>query len=566
MKKRLLNNCRSIASSKWLPWLLLIILCLPAVFALTVPGFYGASDDIHVAWIYEMMRTLRTGQIPPRFVPDLSYGFGYPLFNFVFPLPYYLGAVFSFAGLSLVNSLKLVFGLSIVFSGLFMYGLLKDILGSFLGLAGAVMYVYTPYRAIDIYFRGDIGESVAFVFFPVVLLALSRLSKGSSSISRWIGIGGLGIAGLILSHNIAAYMFMSAAILFVIFMLFQSWSDRERFLSLLKRVTIMFLLGLAAASYFWVPAILDSRLVKYDTVFSYADNFPSVRQILAPYLPGKQAAPDPYGSQSFYLGTVGLVVVVMSLVFFIILNRKIKRRDILIFGWAVTCLFVSLFMMNYRSVFLWQRIPFLPYFQFPWRFLMLTTFLIPFLLVVVPKGLRRSTGIMLIFLSIATTFQLFKPHDFLLREDDYYLNRYIPEPVASEEYRLTKEEYLRLPVGTEERPEKNYPLLYPLGNVVEIESENLLKIKATTVATHQFWLNYSKYNFPGWVAYVNGLRVQVKSGRPFGQVSILVPKGRNRVEIMFEETRFKEVLDLASFGAILGLLFIAVRKEGTPHE
>ena len=72
-----------------LPWVIVAgLLIIPAVWALFVPGYYGASDDIHMAWLHEFHKTLMLFQIPPRFVPDLSYGFGYPLFNFVFPLPF----------------------------------------------------------------------------------------------------------------------------------------------------------------------------------------------------------------------------------------------------------------------------------------------------------------------------------------------------------------------------------------------------------------------------------------------------------------------------------------------
>ena len=71
-------------------WIFIILFfSIPAVWALLVPGFYGASDDLHIAWLQQMDKIIKMGQIPPRFVPDLSFGFGYPLFNFVFPLPFY---------------------------------------------------------------------------------------------------------------------------------------------------------------------------------------------------------------------------------------------------------------------------------------------------------------------------------------------------------------------------------------------------------------------------------------------------------------------------------------------
>src|SRR5216684_48647 len=110
------------------------LLFIPVVWALFVPGFFGASDDIHIAWLFEMHKTLFSGQIPPRYVPDLSYGFGYPLFNFIYPLPFYMGELFHLLGLNFVDSIKAVFFISIPLSAFFMYLLIKEFSDSLIGL------------------------------------------------------------------------------------------------------------------------------------------------------------------------------------------------------------------------------------------------------------------------------------------------------------------------------------------------------------------------------------------------------------------------------------------------
>ena len=75
-------------------FILAFIFCLPAFWSLFIPGLYGFSDDLHVGWLFEMHQVIKILQIPPRFVPDLSYGFGYPLFNYVFPLPFFIAELF----------------------------------------------------------------------------------------------------------------------------------------------------------------------------------------------------------------------------------------------------------------------------------------------------------------------------------------------------------------------------------------------------------------------------------------------------------------------------------------
>ena len=145
-------------------WLIILLLSIQAVYSLFVHGLYGFSDDSHIGWLYEMDRAVKLLQIPPRFVPDLSFGFGYPLFNFVYPLPFYLGEVFHLIGFSFVDATKLVFGLSIPLSMWAMYLFLREFLDWKLALAGAVLYVFAPYRATEIFVRGAIGEIVAFIF------------------------------------------------------------------------------------------------------------------------------------------------------------------------------------------------------------------------------------------------------------------------------------------------------------------------------------------------------------------------------------------------------------------
>src|SRR3989339_2149703 len=188
-------------------WLIVLIISLPAVRYLFINGFFGVSDDLHIGWLYEMDRVIKMLQFPPRYVPDLSYGFGYPLFTFVYPLPFYIAEIFHLIGLSLVNSVKLVFGLSVPVSMYFMYKLLRVYMKEDFSLAGAVLYVYAPYRSLEFFVRGTIGEITAFVFFPLIILAIIKNKPYILALS---------FAGLILSHNIMAYMFMPFLLLFVI--------------------------------------------------------------------------------------------------------------------------------------------------------------------------------------------------------------------------------------------------------------------------------------------------------------------------------------------------------------
>src|SRR3972149_9116352 len=108
MKKFLLKN--------W-AMSLIVVLSIFTVWPLFVPGYFSHHDDLHVMRIFEMRKCLADLQIPCRWVPDMGYGNGYPIFNFYGVFPYYLGAIASFA-LGYIGAAKLLFFLPLVFGGI----------------------------------------------------------------------------------------------------------------------------------------------------------------------------------------------------------------------------------------------------------------------------------------------------------------------------------------------------------------------------------------------------------------------------------------------------------------
>lgn len=528
-------------------WIFIILIfSIPAVWALFVKGYFGASDDLHIAWLYELDRAIKLGQIPPRFVPDLSFGFGYPLFNFVFPLPFYIGEIFHLLGLTLVDSVKTVLFISIPISGIFMHLLLREFTKNRFAFVGAMLYIYAPYRAVDIYIRGAIGEALSFIFLPLVILAIVKLK--SSTNWKWVGLGAVSVASLVLSHNITAYMFLPFVIMFLILQIFITAAKKAFFL----RLFLMFFLGFSISIYFWLPALLESSLLKYDTVFNFFDHFPTVRQLVTPYWGYGGSVPGEGDGISFFLGGANLLVLVLAGLLLIFKWQAITKQNKLLMIWALSGLAAAIFLMNYRSTFVWNNLPLLPYFQFPWRFLILVTFFIPLLVVIFEKFKHEKTLILLIMaLIIFPTWTFFRPEHYLRREDDYYLNRYIPTPSASSEYLKIREEYLRLPKAAEIRPNKNFPLLFPDDGIKKVDKLNDLKVVFEFESDKGRLINLNKYYFPGWQAKIDGKTVEIFAGKPFGQVSIFVPAGSHEARVYFQETSFRNFLNFASLGAFL---------------
>src|SRR4051812_19673057 len=91
-------------------WHLILIgfLGLLVSWPIFLPGYFTHHDDLQVMRIFEMRKCIEDLQIPCRWVPDMGYGNGFPLFNYYGNLPYYIGAFLSYL-LGYINSAKTLF-------------------------------------------------------------------------------------------------------------------------------------------------------------------------------------------------------------------------------------------------------------------------------------------------------------------------------------------------------------------------------------------------------------------------------------------------------------------------
>ena len=161
---------------KSLFWLVLLI-SFPAVISLIKPGFYSMYDDMQVIRLQQMDMCIKDGQIPCRWVPELGYGYGYPLFQYYAPLPYYTMEAFHLVGFSYIDSVKIGFGLSVFLSALFMYFLSRQFFNKIPSLVATTLYIFLPFRAVDLYVRGGMGQLWGMAALPLFLLGLELLIR-----------------------------------------------------------------------------------------------------------------------------------------------------------------------------------------------------------------------------------------------------------------------------------------------------------------------------------------------------------------------------------------------------
>ena len=386
--------------------LLVILLSIPAFFRMVRSGIFSMSD-FHLFRLYEFDKCVKAMQIPCRWAPDAGLGYGEPLFNFYPQLPYAIGEIFHLLGFTFVDSLKILFTLSIIGSAIAIYFLAKHLWKSqWAGIVSAAIYIYAPYRAVDVWVRGALPEALAFTIFPLIILAIEK--------RKLITLGFL-LSALILTHNLSALMFLPVVLVWLIYRKYWKgfWG---------------FIVAAGLSAFYVLPVIFESRFVDLVSTtqgyFDFRAHFLTLSQIFLDFTWG-------YGGSTWGEGdglnlSVGLIQWVLPLVIvlvFVLKKEILKQKEFLI---LLIAGFVYLFLTHNKSTFIWENLSFTVYLQFPWRFLGVAVFCFALssgLIVKIVKN--RIFGFALLILVsyfVLRISNFFKPDIWYNVSDSYFLS------------------------------------------------------------------------------------------------------------------------------------------------
>jgi len=522
---------------KRLSLLLIIGLALLAGRWLFKPGIFPIHDDLQVARLYEMHRCWEERQIPCRWVPDMGYGFGYPLFNFYPPFPYYLGEMFHLVGVSFINSIKIVFLLGLLVSGIGMFLLGREFFGTEGGLLAAGLYLWAPYHAVDLYVRGAMNEFWAMAFFPFIFWSIFKVLKEGK---KYVPALALSYAGLLLSHNIMSMLFVPISVLWGIFLLL---------VFRLKKKNLWWLIigggwGGGLAAFFVLPAFFEKKYVHVETMFigyfNYLAHFVSLKQLFFSRFWG-------YGSSvwgendgmPFQIGLPHwpLALLVLGGGIFLFLRRRWKKENLFLVTFLFLLFVGSLFLTHLRAVFIWKHLSFLHYLQFPWRFLALATFFVSFLGGGVFLLLSRKANwlvILLLGITLILNYSYFRPEKMILLSDE--------EKLFSSRgwYKLqTDAIFDYLPKSASLPPSSPAPEIPVVKEgVARINSfkkgTNWMKADVSVFEKTVLW--FPAFCFPGWKAWVNKEEVKISCVPKLGVISLSLPAGAQNVYLRLVNT------------------------------
>lgn len=511
--------------------ILLIVLSLIALWPFFKKGYFETHDgDWIIIRFSAFHQTLTAGQFPVRFVDRLNNNFGYPVINFLYPLPFYLAEIPKIFGFGFEESIKIISVLSTVFSALAMYWALSQKFNKEASLAGAAIYLFAPYRFVDLYVRGSFGENVAFLLIPLILGSIFKVTKRKK---LFLPILSFAVAGLILSHNLLAFLFLP--ILFFIGLILARGSRLNLFLG--------FLVGVATSLFYWLPALYDLQFVKFSQIkiSEIAVHLTSVNRLITPSW-GFGTLPQGQASFSPQIGLVAIAVFIAAIIFRLIDGKK----NLFVDFFLVLFLLSALLMLNVSLPF-WSLVPFVDIIQFPWRLLSLVVFASAILSAyVIEKSKKRQIATLIIILAaVISTAVYTKPKAFVEREDSFYS--------TNEDTTTVRGEYM--PIWVLKKPN------FRADQKIEIEegeariiTQEIRPAKYNSVI-EAFTPSKVKVNliyFPGWQVNVDRVKQAIDYQNKHGLIMFELPKGRHEVIIKYTKTPVHLVSEIISLIVFIG--------------
>ena len=544
------------------------------------PSLPTATDaELHIFRIAEMGYGLQAGNLYPRWAANFYYGYGYPIFNYYAPLTYHLGNwVTLFQPERAVVGAKTLFITAALLGAIGAYLLGREFGGQAGGVLGAAAFGFAPYiTLINPHVRGDLPEVFALAIVPWTLWSWERLwdSGGKGIFVTAI----LSAAMTLLSHNLTGLTTM------LLLMALSAWywlikKNRER-------VGWAFLAGsltMALTAFFWLPFLLERRFIHLDVVgeghYDFRNHFVLLRDLLAflHSIDWRAATNDPPMS-------VGPVLVFLAVAGFVVALVWREENHHRVYFYMLSSL-LCFWLITPGSRRVWEAVPGMAYYQFPWRFLgPLAVLLVPLVASLGNIALSKKrralvlTGVCaaIIITAMPGLYPIpwmpnFGPTDPLTLLDFELQGRWrgttstddfipttvevIPGPTQS-----LLDSYHSPPIDRVNR----YTL--PDGATVTVLDELPGHNRFAVQAPHEMLLRLYLFYFPGWKAYVDGQETPIEIAKPEGFITLWVPAGEHEVLLSFEDTSPRTAGWIIA-GASLVILLIAIWRfpKATPES
>lgn len=523
----------------------------------------GHDAERYPVRLGQFARAVRERHLPPVWAPDLSCGHGQPHFEFAPPLCYALALPLLALGLPVATAIQLPIAALTLGGAVATRALARRWGGEPGGVLAAAAFLFAPYLQVDLYVRAAWAESAALALLPVGVLALvhDAARPGPAALALLAAV----VAGIAASHPpgflLAAGVLSTLAVALAV-------AARSPWPAL--RAGLALGLGSAAAALAWLPAFLERGLVKTALLDSPAlrfdQHFVLVRQLVWSRWGFGHSLPGPDDGMPFHVGPIAVVLGAVGVVAAARSGDR-SRQAVAIAAAGLTL--GAAFLATAASRPLWETLPLLRYFGYPWRVLGVPAVLLPLLAASAAPRLGRWP-------TLATTALLAL---FSVRHAGAWGSR----PVAGAELdgEATARRCARSTLLEEFEPAtasaglayEEAPLQAPeaagvaIATVARAAGRERYRVRVPASAAPGAELRARTFYYPGWIVRADGAAIAAAPEPGSGRIAFRLPPGEHDVRLDLEPTATRRLaawVAAAGSAGILALLAMATaaRRRG----
>ena len=524
-----------------------ILASLLPLISLLRKGVHQSGDfAINISKAYDLWNSLSYGIFPVHWASILNATYGYPLFLFTYPLPYYAIALPKFLGISFIASEKFWIAVVFILSGIGTYLLLKQFLNKNSSSLGAILYLFAPYHLVDMHFRIALGELFAFAFLPFVFYSIFKIKTNASR--RYITLLFVAYFCLMLSHQAATLI---ATPFIIITPLFLNISKKK-----LLHIYIALFCAFLASSFYWLP-VLEGTAHTLQVEFAKSISFEDPKlYFISPWRFGFLYQ-GPVGQLSFPMGFVQIILTVFLTVS--LMKDKVNKRLKKISFILLLILWFFVFLLFPFSDFLWKKLPLMTNFQFSYRMMLPISFILAIIGAISVDKIKNSKVVYSIaIVAILITILNWGTRAMLTDITDSYLMHHTP-------YTTFEGEGLQPAAPINRNPNNIWEKTPPKSSLEVEKGRATVSIISKTPTKHTYLVNASQktdfientYYFPGWNLYINGKRHAFTyiDLEKTNRMHFKLPPGVYEVQFLFEET---PIVRFANTVSVLGVILIAI--------
>ena len=219
-----------------------------------------------------------------------------------------------------------------------------------ISLLAAILYLINPYRICDLYVRAAVGEVLAFIFIPFVVLGMYSLIKDSAREWWYLCIG---FTGLIFSHILSTLIVFITCLIILLFNI-KRLLNKKVIINILKALILCLLL----TSYYIFPMI--EQLFTHEFIVNTKTNVSTISTYAIPF--EQVFSGIPHWNNNLFIPS-GISFIIIYILVLRIKNKEIKFRKI-----CDVCILVGIVaVLCTTNIIPWDNFKIFSILQYPWR-------------------------------------------------------------------------------------------------------------------------------------------------------------------------------------------------------